>query len=375
MSLFFYNTLLEDARMLRHPIRVILILLGIVSLLSAMWGGLVRVGWSFPAIEPALVAFHGPLMVSGFLGTLISLERATERGYRWTYAVPALTGFGALILITGSSLLVGGSLMTLGSFGLFITFIVITRIELTLSNVVMGIGALLWLIGNVFWMTGFPVYRIVFWWAGFLVLMIAGERMALIRILSLSKSAKATLPVALGIFLLGLVLASVNYDGGMRLVGAGMIGLMIWLMRYDIAWLSVRETGLSRFMAICLVSGYIWLGISGAIAMSMGSVTPGLTYDAVLHALFVGFVFSMIFGHAPIIFSGVLSLPVFYQPQFYAHLVLLHLTLIMRIVSDLCGWLFGRQLGGLLNVFVILLFLANTVYAIRKSIIKGDATL
>lgn len=354
----------------RHPIRFILILLGIVSLLSAMWGGLVRLGWSMPVLQPALATFHGPLMVSGFLGTLISLERATGMGYRWTYAVPALTGFGALILMTGSSSLIGESLITLGSFGLFIIFIVIMRIQLTLANVVMGVGALLWLIGNIFWMTAFPIYRIVFWWAGFLVLIIAGERLAIIRILSLSKSTKATFLVALGIFLLGLVLTSVNYDNGIRLLGAGMISLMIWLIRYDIAWRSVRGTGLSRFIAICLLTGYIWLGISGAIALSMGSVPLGLTYDAVLHALFLGFVFSMIFGHAPVIFSGVLGIPVSYQPQFYAHLVFLHLTLIMRVVGDLCGWSFGRQLGGLLNVFVLLVFLANTVYAIRTSFSK-----
>ncbi|MGB7291758.1 MAG: hypothetical protein WBD99_06285 [Thermodesulfobacteriota bacterium] len=351
----------------RHPIRFILILLGVLSLLSAMWGGLVRIGWSLPVLEPALATLHGPLMVSGFLGTLISLERATEMGHRWTYAVPALTGVGALILIIGSSFLIGESLITLGSFGLCIIFIVIMRIQPTLSNLVMGVGALLWLIGNIFWMTAFPIYRIVFCWAGFLVLIISGERLAIVRMLRLSKSTKAASLVALGIFLLGLVLTSVNYSNGIRISGAGMIGLMIWLIRYDIAWRAVRETGLSRFTAICLLSSYIWLGISGTIALLMSSVPLGLTYDAVLHALFLGFVFSMIFGHAPVVFSEVLGVPVSYQPQFYAHLILLHLTLIMRVVGDLCGWLFARQLGGLLNAFVLLLFLANTFYAVRKS--------
>jgi hypothetical protein len=358
--------------MLRHPIRLILILLGMFSLLSAMWGGLLRLGWSLPVLQPTLAAFHGPLMVSGFLGTLISLERTTETGYRWTYAVPALTGFGALILITASSLSAGGSLITLGSFGLFIIFIVIMRIQLTLSNVVMAIGALLWLIGNIFWMRGFPVYRIVVWWAGFLVLMISGERLEIIQMLRLSKSTKATFLVALGIFLLGLVLTWVNYGNGIRLLGIGMISLMIWLILYEVAWRSVRGTGLSRFTAICLLSGYIWLGISGAIALSMGGMIPGLAYDAVLHALFLGFVFSMIFGHAPVVFSEVLGVPVSYQPQFYAHLVLLHLTLILRVVGDLCGWIFGRQLGGLLNVVVILLFFANTLYAVRTSFAQTE---
>ncbi len=76
----------------------------------------------------------------------------------------------------------------------------------------------------------------------------------------------------------------------------------------------------------------------------------------------------MIFGHAPVIFSAVLNLPVTYKPRFYAHLVLLHLTLILRITGDLGGWTEGRQAGGLLNVFVILLFLANTASSVYGSI-------
>jgi hypothetical protein len=46
------------------------------ALLAGLWAGLVRLGWAVPPGHPAWVANHGPLMISGFLGTLISLERA-----------------------------------------------------------------------------------------------------------------------------------------------------------------------------------------------------------------------------------------------------------------------------------------------------------
>lgn len=46
------------------------------ALLAALWGGLLRLGWRWPALRPVLPVAHGPLMVSGFLGTLIGLERA-----------------------------------------------------------------------------------------------------------------------------------------------------------------------------------------------------------------------------------------------------------------------------------------------------------
>jgi len=53
--------------------------LGIVCLLTGLAGGLGRLGIALPSLRPGLVAFHGPLMVAGFLGTLVSLERAVAR--------------------------------------------------------------------------------------------------------------------------------------------------------------------------------------------------------------------------------------------------------------------------------------------------------
>lgn len=49
-------------------------------MLAGMWAGLVRLGWALPTVHLALPLAHGPLMVSGFLGTLISLERAMALG-------------------------------------------------------------------------------------------------------------------------------------------------------------------------------------------------------------------------------------------------------------------------------------------------------
>lgn len=53
--------------------RYILLFLGMASLLAAMWEGLVRLGLGMDLPEPQLAIFHGPLMISGFLGTLIGL--------------------------------------------------------------------------------------------------------------------------------------------------------------------------------------------------------------------------------------------------------------------------------------------------------------
>lgn len=56
--------------------RLPMLILGFIALGLGVGAGLVRLGWNFPLPSPGLVMLHGPLMVSAFFGTLISLERA-----------------------------------------------------------------------------------------------------------------------------------------------------------------------------------------------------------------------------------------------------------------------------------------------------------
>ena len=71
-----------------------LMFLGLLALLTALWGGLLRLGWALPLLRPTLSVVHGPLMVCGFLGTLIGVERAVALGAFWPYAAPLCTKWG-----------------------------------------------------------------------------------------------------------------------------------------------------------------------------------------------------------------------------------------------------------------------------------------
>jgi len=168
------------------------------------------------------------------------------------------------------------------------------------------------------------------------------------------------------LFLAGLIVGTTAFDLGTRLAGAGLLAMAVWLLLQDVARRTIRTTGLTRFIAACLLPGYLWLGAGGVMALILGGVAAGPHYDAMLHAVFLGFVLSMIFGHAPIILPALLGVPQVYHPTFYAHLTLLHLTLLVRVISDLSGWPAGRQWAGLLNVIVLLLFLGNTARVLRK---------
>ena len=335
--------------------------LGMLSLAVGIWAGLLRIGWLIGPMRPRLVLLHGPLMVCGFLGTLISLERAVALGRAWCYFAPALSGVGGLLLIFGLGPWAGPFFVTAGSVVLLVIFGAVLRKQAQPFAIVMTLGAVVWLVGNVLWLLGSPVFTVVWWWMGFLVLTIAGERLELSRMLLHAPRIQHAFLVIVALFAAGLVTASAAADPGGRVTGASLVLMALWLFRYDVARRTIRQRGLTRFIAACLIAGYIWLVVGGGLLVVYGGAAGGLVYDAVLHAVFVGFVFSMIFGHAPIIFPSVLGVPVAFSPVYYVHLAALHLSLVLRMWGDLAAAPVLRRWGGMLNAAAIALFLVATV--------------
>ena len=353
------------AARLRFP----LMALGMLSLVAAMWGGLMRLGWELPSISPTLPGTHGALMVGGFLGTVIGLERAVALRKSWAYIAPALSALGAIALLVALGLpspfwALGPALLTLSSLALVAVYVSVLRSQPTLFIGTMALGATVWACGNLLWLFYLPIYQTSLWWAGFLVLTIAGERLELTRLLPRSPSSNPLFAIAGLIFISGLAVSVPLLDAGTRLMGVGLIAMALWLARYDIARRTVRHTGLTRYIAAGLLAGYVWMLVAGLLAISFGAVTAGPRYDALLHSIFLGFVMSMIFAHAPIILPAVTGLAVPYRRTFHAQLVLLHAALILRVASDLLDWSDGRQWGGLLSVFALLLFMVNTGLAV-----------
>jgi hypothetical protein len=229
----------------------------------------------------------------------------------------------------------------------------------------MGLGALAWSAAAVAWLLGADVSRFAPLLAGFLVLTIVGERMELTRAVRLSARARRLLMIAVAVFCVGLVVSLPAEMTGVRIAGVGLLGQAVWLARYDVARRTVRMGGVTRFMACALLAGYVWLAVAGVLWTAYASMVDGPAYDASLHAVFLGFVMSMVFAHAPVIVPAVLRVALPFRPGFYAHLALLHASLALRLLGgDLAGNLTAWQWGGVLNETAILLFLAVTAYAV-----------
>jgi hypothetical protein len=248
-----------------------------------------------------------------------------------------------------------------------LVFVDVVRRETAVFTIVMALGACAWLAGQILWAAGWPVHRVVFWWMGFLVLTIAGERLDLSRLIPLSPKSRAAFLSTVVVFMIGIVVTVPAPDAGARLAGAAMVAMAAWLGIFDIARRTVRTSGVTRFTAVALLSGYVWLGVTGLLALRFGAVAAGAPYDAILHALFLGFVFSMIFGHAPIILPAVLGVGVAYRSAFYLPLALLHASVALRLIGDCGPWLEGRRWGGLLNAVAIVVFFATMAHGILTS--------
>jgi hypothetical protein len=114
-----------------------------------------------------------------------------------------------------------------------------------------------------------------------------------------------------------------------------------------------------------MLAGYGWLAVAGAIWLVGGAATEGARYDAVVHAVFLGFTISMIMAHAPVILPAVLRRPLPYHPVFAVPAVLLHGSLVVRLwLGDALGWEAAWRWGGVLNIVAVTSFVVLAVGAV-----------
>ena len=348
------------------PLRLPLLALGFVALFAGILAGLARLVPLQIDHASELAAVHGPLMICGFLGTVIGLERAVALSRRWAFAGPLATALGGASLIAGGPAgvpeLVGPALFFLGSLILCLANGAVLRLRMADDTIVMALGALAWAGGNLLSLSGAGFEAVVPLWAAFLILTIAGERLELSRLMPPTRFGRKLFALVVAVLGLGALLAALWGENGEMLFGAGLIALAAWLVRYDVARRTVRTEKLPRFIAICLLSGYAWLALAGVLILASGGISADrMVYDGALHAIFLGFVFSMIFGHAPVILPAVTTFQVPYRPWFYLHLALLHLSLALRLVGDLTANDALRGHGGHVNAAAIILFVVATV--------------
>lgn len=347
-------------------LRLPLLALGMMALVAGVLAGFARLGIAAPTLAQTLAGEHGALMVCAFFGTVISLERAVALGRAWGYLGPLCAGAGGLGLLAGlpvaavqSLFLVGSGVLAAGSFKVW-------RGQPTLFAATLLLGALSWTIGNAAWVLGGSLPAAVPAWLAFLVVTIAGERLELTRLLPPRPGARRMFIAAIAVIVLGVAVAMAASAERLRLLSVGVLLLSLWLLRFDIARRNVRERGLPRFVAASLLSGYVWLAVAGGLGVA-GALAPGHPWrDAALHAVFLGFVFSMVLGHAPIVLPAVMKVRLPYSPAFYVPLLALHASVAARVAAVLGGNWELRQWAAVANAAALVLFVATLIAGLAR---------
>lgn len=332
--------------------RLPLLLLGMLSLVGGVLAGLARLGMAMPTVAAVAAGQHGALMIAAFFGTVIGLERAVALGNPAWYLAPAGCALGGLDVLTGDVQL--GALLCLFGSGVFLAASIrVARTLPALFTWTLAAGALSLLLGNLVWLAdGIPAQAMPLWF-GFLVLTIAGERLELTRLMPPRPGARRIFVALMAAFALAAPWAAATAEA--RPLAAVLLLLAVWLMRNDIARRTIRGRGLPRFVAVALLSGYVMLALSAALGVT-GAYTPGHAWrDAAVHALMLGFVFAMVVGHAPVIFPAVMKVRIPYHPAFYAPLLLLQTSLLLRIAGDLLERPDWRNTGALGNAAALVL--------------------
>lgn len=331
-------------------------------LLLGLYAGLLLIGVPLPAFTDRLAELHAPTLVFGFVGTLIALERAVALRVAWAYTAPVLLALGSLLGLSPAPPAFGATLVVLGMLLHLAQYLAIWRRQAMTATAVQALGVVVGLAAALVWAVGVPPPRLVPLLAVFLVLTIAGERLELARVTA------PGLPAERMLFSIAVLLATAALVAltapviAVPTAGVLLLALVAWLLRYDVARTLVGHTGLPRFVAVCLLTGYGWLVVAGAGWLLGGNRTDGPVYDATTHAIFLGFVITMIMAHAPLILPAVLQLSIPYHPAMYAPVALLHAGLVLRVVAgDAWGYIPALQLGGAISVAAILLFAATAV--------------
>ncbi|WP_162910311.1 hypothetical protein [Azohydromonas sediminis] len=336
-------------------------LLAAASLVAGVGGGLVRIGaigvqGAGPA-GPAAAAWHGAVMVCGLFGTLIALERAVAlRHGRW---VPLAAGAGALAAWLGAPPPAPLAAWVVAGVGLVALYVHAGHTRAWSFHLAVELaGAATWLAGTLAWTVGARDAALV-GWCGFLMLTIAGERRELTQMLRLPRWASVAFVGIVALVPLAFALAAAGAAVGAAWAWWGACaGLALWLLRFDIAPRQWRAGGWAGHTAWCLIAGYAWLLVAAAAGLVQQRVD-----GAALHLLLLGFVFAMVFGHAPIILPALTGLRPRYSRWARLPLLLMAASLVARLLAETGGETGLRAAAGWGHAAAIAWFAATMLHA------------
>ncbi|ROL56224.1 hypothetical protein D9V84_08615 [Bacteroidetes/Chlorobi group bacterium Naka2016] len=339
-----------------HKFGRIFLPISIVLMLLAITAGLERGGLhstNLNLVHP-LGNLHFLIFFAGFFGTLLSVESAVGQRKRILFFIPATIILGLILYITTGVWF----LFVAGSIAFSIPSIIVYRsrreyITFVLACFLFAVGAILYVFNFYYPSAIAYIYFLVFY--------ILSERLELAKIVGANKRSFRHF-LANEIIVVGLVFFSVYYAYlALRILGAVVFLLTFWFIRNDLARRTLRSREPAKYSAVAMLFGYFWLAFGNLLFF----ISPSTFWGEGIHSITLGFVFSMVFAHAPIIFPNVGMFKFYFSKILYYPLALLHISVATRFVSHIFPKI--KPLALYFNFFAIIFFFAIFIALVVRS--------
>jgi hypothetical protein len=344
------------------------------------------------ALSP-LFRIHWFLMIYGFLLSLISLEILALLSFEWSGRVAGsiyrliylfLLWLSFLLLIAGYldlSLLITSSILILVTIYAFRTFLTPSRLGFkpTYYNFLLtaspGIGAAIilpWVFTR--HATGSVLYEISLASLAFPTASIIAVESRDIPLLlggSAGRSSAGRSSVTGYVLLVsGIFLFSLNTSLSIRSIGgllaiAGAVSALLGsgLLRSLLHGVGrgIVPRHMANYSAIHLVTAFSWLIAGGALmfASPLALESTANLRDLLIHAISLGFIFNIIFGVDAVLMYSHMGISLRKAPKpSYIPYVLLNLSLILRAVYDITGYIGITTLSTPLTGLSVIFFFA-----------------
>lgn len=366
--------------------RLALLAFGVLAALTGTLTALNRAG--LPAFDQPrqLIAAHGALMVFGFLGTAIGMERGvayhagSARNPRWGFIAPLFGGLGVLSLFLLGFCrplpvwwqAVPGTLWALSMTGLAVVYLGIWRWQNSPTLLLQMLGAATGAASMVLWACGHDATSLAPSWMVFLVLTIIGERLELSRVSFTGRYVAPMLLCAAPVAVAGSFVVLADRRAGLAVVGAAFLVMLALMAHDDIARHTWRRPGFTGFMGSAMLAAYFW-GILGSLLWlvlpAMGPHTIWQTFA--LDCFDLGFVMSMVIAHAFLIIPAILRRPAPWPRAMWVPLVLLESGLLVGLSSAILGSVSLNKTASALEVLALLGLVATVAGTYLTRAIRG----
>ncbi len=343
-----------------------------IACLTGLMTAFARIGLSPFAQSHELVSVHGALMVFGFLGTAIGMERgvAYHAGSAshpsWGLIAPLLGALGVVstfVLALIPTLpqwwpAIPGAFWAASMFELSAVYIGIWSWQNSLTLIIQMMGSLTGALGMILYACSVPALRLAPLWMVFLVLTIIGERLELARVSFTGRRVENTLLTAAGVSVVGSILILFIPEVGYVILGLSFLVLLITMLAHDIARHTFKLPGMTGFMGVAMLCAYVW-GIIGSLLWTLTPQSDLFSQRSAfaLVCFDLGFTMTMVIAHACIIVPAIIRRPLPFSTLMWIPLIGLQSGLALGAIGTLRGSVQIGQAGSVCEILSLLALL------------------